>query len=85
LPISRPSFSPGGADFSWRHVPYRGVSPALTDVLRGEVTATFAQISTAKPLIEAGQLRALGVASRERSPLLPGTPTIAEAAALPEF
>ena len=74
-----------GAVFTWRHVPYRGVSPALTDVLRGEVTATFAQVSTAKPLIDGGQLRALGIASRERSPLLPGTPTIAEAAGLPEF
>jgi tripartite-type tricarboxylate transporter receptor subunit TctC len=71
--------------FSMRHVPYRGVTPALTDVLRGEVTVMFAQLSTAKPLIDSGELRALGVASRERSPALPDLPTIAEAAGLPDF
>jgi len=71
--------------FSMRHVPYRGVAPALTDVLRGEVALTFAQLSTAKPLIESGQLRALGVASRARSAVLPQVPTFAEAAGLPEF
>jgi tripartite-type tricarboxylate transporter receptor subunit TctC len=74
-----------GAGIGLRHVPYRGVSPALTDVLRGEVTMTFAQLSTAKPLIDAGQLRALGIASRERSVVLPDVPTVAEAAGLPGF
>jgi tripartite-type tricarboxylate transporter receptor subunit TctC len=49
--------------FRATHVTYRGVTPALTDVLRGEVTMMFAQVSTAKPLIDSGQLRALGVAS----------------------
>ena len=71
--------------FATTHVPYRGVTPALIDVLRGEVTIMFAQLSTAKPLIESGELRALGVASRERSRALPNVPTIAEAAGLPEF
>lgn len=74
-----------GGGFSMRHVPYRGVAPALTDVLRGEVAVTFAQLSTAKPLIDSGQLRALGVASRERSAVVPNVPTIAEAAGLPGF
>lgn len=73
------------AGFEMRHVPYRGVSPALTDVLRGEVSLMIAQLSTAKPLIDSGQLRALGVASRERSAVLPEVPTIAEGAALPGF
>lgn len=74
-----------GGGVRMRHVPYRGVSPALTDVMRGEVTLTFAQISTAKPLIESGQLRALGVASRARNALMPDVPTVAEAAKLPGF
>jgi tripartite-type tricarboxylate transporter receptor subunit TctC len=74
-----------GTGLPLRHVPYRGVAPALTDVLRGEVTMTFAQLSTAKPMIDGGQLRALGVASRERSPVLPDVPTVAEAAGLPDF
>ena len=66
------------AGFRVTHVTYRGVTPALTDVLRGEVTMMFAQVSTAKPLIESGQLRALGVASAKRSAALPDVPTIIE-------
>src|SRR5262249_27439311 len=48
------------AGFKATHVGYRGVSPALTDVLRGDVTMMFAQLSTAKPLIDNGDLRAIG-------------------------
>jgi tripartite-type tricarboxylate transporter receptor subunit TctC len=68
-----------------RHISYRGVTPALTDVLRGEVTMMFSQVSTAKPLIIHDELRALGVASKVRSMALPDVPTIAEAADLPGF
>jgi tripartite-type tricarboxylate transporter receptor subunit TctC len=71
--------------FEMTHVTYRGVTPALTDVVRGEVTMMFSQLSTAKPLIAGGQLRALGVASKVRSTALPDVPTIAEAGGLPEF
>jgi tripartite-type tricarboxylate transporter receptor subunit TctC len=67
------------------HVPYRGLGPALTDVLSGEITMTFAQLSNAKQFIENGQLRALGVASLQRNPALPDIPTIAEAGNLPGF
>jgi tripartite-type tricarboxylate transporter receptor subunit TctC len=74
-----------GSGFEMSHVAYRGVSPALTDVLRGEVALTIAQLSTAKPFIDSGQLRALGVASPERSAVLPDVPTIAESAGLPGF
>jgi tripartite-type tricarboxylate transporter receptor subunit TctC len=71
--------------FELNHVPYRGVSPALTDVVRGEVTMMFAQLSTAKPLMDSGQLKALGIASRARSPIMPDVPTIAEAAGIADF
>ena len=67
------------AGFRVTHMTYRGVTPALTDVLRGEVTMMFSQVSTAKPLIDSGQLRALGIASAKRSPALPDVPTIVEA------
>jgi tripartite-type tricarboxylate transporter receptor subunit TctC len=73
------------AGFRMTHISYRGVSPALTDVLRGEVTMMFAQLSTAKPLIDSGELRALGIASAARSETLPGVPTIAEAGNMPGF
>jgi tripartite-type tricarboxylate transporter receptor subunit TctC len=73
------------AGFEMTHVPYRGVAPALTDVLRGDVGLIIAQLSTAKPLIDNGQLRALGVASRERSKVMPELPTIAEASGIAGF
>ena len=73
------------AGFTMAHVTYRGVAPALTDVLRGEVTIMFAQLSTAKPQIAAGELRALGIASGRRSLALPDVPTVAEAGEMPGF
>ena len=73
------------AGFKATHVAYRGVAPALTDVLRGEVTMMIAQLSTAKPLIDNGELRPLGVASAQRSAAMPDVPTIAEAGNMPGF
>jgi tripartite-type tricarboxylate transporter receptor subunit TctC len=67
------------------HVPYRGLTPALTDVLGGRITMTFAQLANARPFIENGQLRALALASSKRSAALPGVPTVEEAARLPGF
>lgn len=60
------------------HVPYRGIGPALNDLLGGQVTMMFAQMSSVLPHIKSGKLRALGVASLKRSPVMPETPTIAE-------
>ena len=48
------------------HVPYRGASPAFTDVIAGRVDCTFAVIASGLPLVQGGQLRALGVTSAER-------------------
>ena len=66
------------------HVPYKGTTPALNDLLGGQVTMMFAQVSSALPYIKAGKLRAIGVASLQRSPVLPDVPTIAEQG-LPDF
>jgi tripartite-type tricarboxylate transporter receptor subunit TctC len=74
-----------GAGISLTHVPYRGLAPALTDVLNGEITVTFAQLPNAKPFIADGRLRALGIASPKRSPALADVPTVAEAGNLPGF
>jgi tripartite-type tricarboxylate transporter receptor subunit TctC len=60
------------------HVPYRGIAPAVTDLVGGQVSMMFAPLQTALPHIKSGKLRALGVASQKRSPLLPELPTIAE-------
>ena len=71
--------------FEMTHVPYRGLGPALTDVLSGEITMTFAQLSNAKQFIENGQLRAMGVASAKRSAAMPDIPTVSDAGELPGF
>jgi tripartite-type tricarboxylate transporter receptor subunit TctC len=61
------------------HVPYKGSGPAVTDLLGGQVDLMFDSITSAKPHVQAGKLRALGVTSSRRSQALPNVPTIAEA------
>ena len=65
-----------GADLT--HVSYKGTGPALTDLLGGHVTVMFASTASARPLVLAGKLRALGISSAKRSPAMPEVPTIAE-------
>ncbi len=60
------------------HVPYKGTGPALNDVIGGQVTMMFGQMSSVLPLIRGGKLRAVGVASLKRSATLPDVPTVAE-------
>jgi tripartite-type tricarboxylate transporter receptor subunit TctC len=66
------------------HVPYKGIAPALTDLLSGEVQLMFGTIVALVPHIQAGKLRALAVTSRRRSALLPEVPTLAESG-LPDY
>jgi tripartite-type tricarboxylate transporter receptor subunit TctC len=61
------------------HVPYRGASPAYTDVIAGRVDCTFAVMASGLPLVQSGQLRALGVTTAARVQAAPHVPTIAEA------
>ncbi|WP_348755322.1 tripartite tricarboxylate transporter substrate binding protein [uncultured Aquincola sp.] len=61
------------------HVPYKGSGPAVTDLIGGQVDMMFDSITSARPHIESGRLRALGVTTARRSPALPDIPTIAEA------
>ena len=60
------------------HVPYRGASPALTDVLAGRIDAYFSVMASGIPLVRSGQLRALGVTTAARVQGEPDIPTIAE-------
>jgi tripartite-type tricarboxylate transporter receptor subunit TctC len=62
-----------------QHVPYRGTAPAMTDMIGGQISAMFSNALTAKPQIESGAIRALGVSGRKRSQALPDIPPIAEA------
>jgi tripartite-type tricarboxylate transporter receptor subunit TctC len=60
------------------HVPYKGGGPATTDLIGGQVDASFMNINTAMPHLKAGKLRALAITSTKRSPLLPDVPTLDE-------
>ena len=60
------------------HVPYKGSSPALTDVVSGQDAVMSVNMPPAVPLVKAGKLRALAVTTRTRSPLMPEIPTVAE-------
>ncbi|MBW8718344.1 MAG: tripartite tricarboxylate transporter substrate binding protein [Variovorax paradoxus] len=67
------------AGISLQHVPYKGVAPALNDVLGGQLPIVFASLPSALSHIKAGKLRALAVSGEKRSPVLPEVPAIAEA------
>jgi tripartite-type tricarboxylate transporter receptor subunit TctC len=60
------------------HVPYKGGAPAMTDVMGGQVAALFVNQDVVLPHVKSGKLRILAVASEQRNPLYPDTPTVAE-------
>jgi len=66
------------------HVPYKGTSPAITDVIGGQVPMMFSVIPAALPQIRAGRLQAIAVTGTQRVPQLPDVPTVAESG-LPGF
>jgi tripartite-type tricarboxylate transporter receptor subunit TctC len=61
-----------------QHVPYKGIPAGLVALMGGQIDFAFSGVATALPLIQSGQLRALGSAGTHRLPALPGLPTIAE-------
>jgi tripartite-type tricarboxylate transporter receptor subunit TctC len=61
------------------HVPYKGGAPAHTDLMGGQVDASFQNINSVIQYIKAGKMRPLAITSTKRSPVLPDVPTMAEA------
>lgn len=61
------------------HVPYRGGSPAITDLISGQVHMMIESLSSIAPFAKSGEVRALGVTGPQRSKAFPNIPTIAEA------
>ena len=66
------------------HVPYKGGGPAVQSLLAGDTQLSFATPPSVLPLVNAGRLKALAVTSRNRTPLVPGVPGMAEAG-LPDY
>lgn len=61
------------------HVPYKANPPAIIDLVGGQIDMMIVDLTTSLPQVKAGKLKALGVSSPKRSPLVPDVPTIAEA------
>jgi tripartite-type tricarboxylate transporter receptor subunit TctC len=72
------------AAFKVQHVPYKGESPMVVDLMAGSLAVAFVSVEVAAPLVKAGKLKALAVANRQRSVQLPDIPTVAEAG-FPDF
>ncbi|NCZ85025.1 MAG: tripartite tricarboxylate transporter substrate binding protein, partial [Burkholderiaceae bacterium] len=66
------------AGLSLQHIPYKGVAPALNDLLGGQIQIAFASLPSVLQYINTQKLVALGVSSAKRSPVLPDVPAIAE-------
>jgi tripartite-type tricarboxylate transporter receptor subunit TctC len=66
------------AGIKLEHVPYKGVMPAVQDVMAGSIPLAIIGLSTAMSQAETGRIRILGVGGAKRSPLAPNVPTIAE-------
>ena len=74
----------GRAGIKMTHIPYRGTSLAVTDLLAGQVQMVFSDPISALQYVKSGALIALAVTSRDRSPVAPDVPTIAESG-YPDF
>jgi tripartite-type tricarboxylate transporter receptor subunit TctC len=72
------------ADVKMQHIPFRGGAPAIQSVVAGDTQLTFGTPPSVLPMIQAGRLKGLGVSTRERSPLVPDLPGMAEAG-LPDY
>lgn len=61
------------------HIPYKGTSPAITDLISGQVSLLFNSMPSVLPHVASGRLRGIAVGSAQRSPAAPDIPTVAEA------
>jgi len=64
---------------NFTHVPYKGGAPSMTDLIGGQIDVVFSNFPESLAYVKSGKLRALAVTTRERHPLLPDVPTVAEA------
>lgn len=67
------------------HIPYKGSSPAVSDLVAGQVDVMFDTLLTSTPFVNSGKLKMLAVTTRERLPQYPHVPTVAESLGLKDF
>lgn len=67
------------AKVNLEHIPYKGGSQALNDLMGGQIEVIFDSVPSSRPLVEGGKIRALAIAGEQRSKALPNVPTFAEA------
>ncbi|MNV80719.1 Tripartite tricarboxylate transporter family receptor [compost metagenome] len=67
------------------HIPYKGDSTAIADLVAGRVDMAFLSAIAAMPQVQAGKMRVLGIAAAKPSSVAPGVPTVAESAGIPGF
>jgi tripartite-type tricarboxylate transporter receptor subunit TctC len=72
------------ADLRWVDVPYKGSGPALNDLISGQIDLMFDQLPSSLAQVQGGRLKAVAVTSRQRTPVAPDIPTMAESG-LPAF
>jgi tripartite-type tricarboxylate transporter receptor subunit TctC len=72
------------AGLSWVDVPYKGSGPALNDLISGQIDLMFDQLPSSLAQVQGGRLKAVAVTSRQRTPVAPDIPTMAESG-LPAF
>lgn len=77
LPMEWLKKEQGGLDMP--HIPYRGTALAVQDILAGQVEMTLAGVSAISQHVQTGRIKAIAISGPKRSPVLPGTPTFAEA------
>ncbi|VCU70898.1 Tripartite tricarboxylate transporter family receptor [Pigmentiphaga humi] len=71
-------------DMQILHIPYKGCGPTLVDLIGGQLDLAWVTLSSAVPHVKSGKLKALAVSSKDRSPIFPDVPTVAESGA-PDF
>jgi tripartite-type tricarboxylate transporter receptor subunit TctC len=72
------------AGVSMSHIPYKGIAPAMTDLIGGQIDLTFSTLIGAVPYVKSGRLQAIAVTAARRTPVAPEVPTVSESG-LPGF